>query len=193
MNYRNTLKNKTFTYVFPMIEDIINYPTNLKACYVGDIEKSEYSEHILLEYEFDESFKDMYFKFEEEIQKCTYFEDFYDTSEGNIVFIFRVPEQYKNDYKLFMESKYSEFSTKYKDKIIEFHGVNNEHITKGVLFKTKERYEAIKAKISDVLTGESVLTYQMEFESVWDKALEIKNYSSLSTEKIKTLKNESST
>ena len=170
-----------------MIEDIINYPTNLKACYVGDIEKSEHSEHILLEYEFKDSSKDLYLKFEEEIQACKYFEDFYDTTEGTIVFIFKVPEKYKKDYNHFINSDYSKFSAAYKDKIIEFHGEVNAHITKGVLFKTKERFEILKSRLCDESNGETVLTYDMEFESMWNKSQEIKNYNKLHSETAKVI------
>ena len=172
MKYRDTLKNKTYRYVFPMIEDIINYEIGLKACYIGDINKPEYSNHIFLQYEFKEEFKSIYLKFEEEIHASKLFESFYDLKDGTIMFVFKVPKEYQLDYELFIKSKYSKFSKYYKDKLINFHGKINEPIIKGTLLKTKERFDYLNNLTEDLHPKKSLLTYDMEFDSVWERESE---------------------
>lgn len=169
MKYRNTLKNKTYRYVFPMIEDIVNYEKGLKACYIRDINKSQYLNHIFLQYELSTEFKDLYLKFEEEIHNSELFEEFYDLKDGTIMFVFKVPEKYQEDYKTFINSKYSQFSTDYKHKLIDFHGKINEDIIRGTLFKTEKRFKHLDNLTHDLHPKrKSVITQDMEFDSRWE-------------------------
>lgn len=171
------MRNKTFVYLFPMIEDRINYTKNLLGCYIGDLDHPAYNNHILLRYKFSGNLKDSYLKFEEEIAECELLETFYDIDDDKkdtVMFVFKVPEEYQQDYNHFIKSEYSKMSEDYKKKIIDFHtkksfqkNPRNKKILEGILYKTK----AAKAKLEKKI-GQPVEP-NMEFASAWDTEKEI--------------------
>lgn len=190
-------KHKSYAYIYPMIEDVVNYEKNLIGCYIGDENKPQYNNHIFLRYTFDGSLSSAYAQFEENIQQCPLLEDFYDIKDNiknnTVMFVFKVPEEYQDDYNLFLESKYSKMSKDYKNKIIKCHAhrnKNNRKILEGVLFKTKLYQLELEEKIGEKLSPD------MEFSSKWEKSKEIfpkikKTYSY--DELIKSLEHESKT
>lgn len=162
--------NKSLVYVYPMIEDAINYETNLLGCYIGDTTKPQYDNHILLRYKFEGNLASEYLKFEKEIQNYPLLKDFYDVEgdnkENSVMFVFNVPEEYKQDYQYFIESKYSKISEPTKQKIIKYHGTGNENnkkLLEGILYKTKEYKKILEDKIG------ATLPYTAEFSSSWDR------------------------
>ena len=70
-----------------------------------------------------------------------YIEDYQPSEEADlyIMIVFRVPDEFLSDYKLFKEGKYSEMSKKIKDIIIEANGVSRDKSIIGqVLDKSTE-------------------------------------------------------
>lgn len=165
--------NKSYTYVYPMIEDVINYEKDLLGCYIGDENKPKYNSHIFLRYKFDGNLSSAYMKFEEEIQELPLLEDFYDIMDGEdnntVMFVFKVPEKYIEDYNYFRDSRYSLMSPSYKKKVIDYHSNKNpanRPILEGVLYKTKEYKEKLEDKIGEKLPPKS------EFSSKWSRSKE---------------------
>lgn len=171
------IRNKTFIYLFPMLEDRINYTKNLLGCYIGDLDYPQYNKHILLRYKFSGNVKDAYLKFEEEIENCELLETFYDIKDDKkdtVMFVFKIPEEYKDDYDTFIKSEYSKLSEDYKKKIIDFHtkksfqkNPKNKTILEGILYKTKLGKQKLETKIGQPVTP------NMEFASAWDIEKEI--------------------
>lgn len=145
--------NRSFIYVYPMVVDIVNYQANLMNVYVRDLNKPEYDNHIFLRYRFNGDLKNSYLKFEKEIQECKYLETMYDLPEGkgeSVMFVFKVPEEHQSNYDAFMNSKYSQMDSTYKDKVIEYHAKRNEanrNVLLGILYKTEERKKKMETDL----------------------------------------------
>lgn len=146
--------NKSYFYVFPMIADKINYTKNLLGCYIGDVDRPDITNKILLRYKFDGHLSDGYLKFEKELENSALCSEIYDIKDGRdntVMFVFHVPENYKMDYEHFMHSRYSKFSQEYKQKIINYHGTTEgkRNILEGILYKKEEYRKKVEEKINE--------------------------------------------
>jgi hypothetical protein len=68
-----------------------------------------------------------------------------------ILFTFKVPEQQKKHYDLFLNGKYSKFSRDFKLKILEYHELEVDHFIGQILFRSKRRKAKLEKKIGEVL------------------------------------------
>lgn len=67
----------------------------------------------------DDSLKMLVYK----LQSIYLFEDCrYDDKDREVVLIFNIPKEYKKDFEMFTEGKYSKFSEKYKKRLISYFG-----------------------------------------------------------------------
>ena len=161
--------NKSFTYIYPMIKDIVNYENNLLNCYIQDLNKPEYNNHIFLRYKFDGQASGLSIKFEEEIKDCNLLETFYDLpiDDGNtIMFVFKIPEGQQENYNFFKESKYSRLSTNYKNTVIGFHGKKNPknaELLDEILNQKESRRKQLEQQLG------SKLPLNAELSSKWSK------------------------
>lgn len=156
--------NKSFTYIYPMIKDIVNYENNLLGCYIKDLNRPEYDNHIFLRYKFEGFAKSLYSKFEDKIADCELLETFYDVpidGGDTVMFVFKVPEEYQEDYNNFLQSKYSKLSDNYKKKIISYHGATNSKnaaFLESILYKHPERRKLVEERIGRKLRDDNELS-----------------------------------
>lgn len=163
--------NKSFTYIYPMVKDIVNYENNLLNCYIKDLNKPEYNNHIFLRYKFDGSINGLYSKFEEKIKDCELLETFYDVpiEEGHsIMFVFKIPEGSQADYDNFIKSKYSKLSDNYKKEIIGYHGrenAKNAELLEGILYQKEERRKQLELDLKLKIP----LPVDAELSGLWEE------------------------
>jgi hypothetical protein len=117
-------------YVLPMLyskdrNDSFFITKNFKNCYIGDGNHPELGKKIFLLYNYQMSVE--YIKFERKIELISEFSDDYDYGdERQVMYVFNVPEEHENDFKLFTDGKLSEFSDELKNKIKAFWGIKDD-------------------------------------------------------------------
>jgi len=119
-------RTKSFMFILPMLGKTILEFKNVLNCFVyADDERGQmYDNNIFILSKFDPS-KD-FSLFEKRIESHPYYETSYDITNNStdyVIFVFRVPEQYEYEYKLFTRAKpilYRKFSGEYKEHIINF-------------------------------------------------------------------------
>lgn len=83
-------------------------------------------------------------------------------SEDKITFIFKMPEEFTNEYKEFINGKFSRFSQKSKDIIIDYvtsyHKPNTAKKVKMVLYKDQELRRHLEHKLAVKLDADLDLT-----------------------------------
>lgn len=102
-------QTKATSFLLPMLGlSTSYYGTNLINVYIGDKEKPEFDNKILLLFRLsnDHFFEDI----EAEITHMSEFIASYDVEPNKIMFVFDVIDEYREDYKLFLEGSYSKFS-----------------------------------------------------------------------------------
>lgn len=145
---------KTCNYLINTIN--INVGTfidfGLKDAYLGDGEKPVNfpAIYLLFEPEFTDNFAD----FCEKIKKHPNYEFEYDL-EGEVMFVFKIPEEFWNDVELFKQGKYSEISKSYVRKnFTKFDDPRYKVFNKDVYYRKKvEDYIGEPLSDTDELEG----------------------------------------
>lgn len=150
MNKKIGTPNRSFTYILPMLGDKItdfylsksSPKSQFRNCFVGDKEKPEMENKILLLYRFAGTPE--YLKFEESLKQHKQFDSMYEPDRYHTMYVFNVPEEYLAEYKDFILGKYSKFKKSYKDKIQKFHNLlDNDHVM-NVLYKREQAYRFVE-------------------------------------------------
>lgn len=81
-------------------------------CYIGDLDHTDFSNNIFCLYTTTST--------DSEEQAVAY----YPVDDTSWMYVYDVPKEYQEDYNTFVNSKYSKFSNEYKDKILEFFGID---------------------------------------------------------------------
>jgi hypothetical protein len=149
--------NKSYNYILPILggkaSDYIKNTSRhitFVNCFVGDENYPEFNKHIFLLYKY--SSHEDYKEFEYGLQTHPLFVKMYDPATEYVMYIFRVPEEYQEDYQKFREGAYSKYSNNYKQQILNFYGLdlnkdyNNAVI--GVLYKLESGFNATEAYIN---------------------------------------------
>lgn len=135
------LKNKSFTYILPMLEwwdsDMI-VTSQLRGVFIGDILRPELDNHIFLLYRF--SGERWFSRFEKALEEPDYFVGRYEPDSRHVMFIYDVPEIYQDSYNMFKNSKYSMISNQLKERIIGFHGEENTRKIAAVMYRQESAY-----------------------------------------------------
>ncbi len=130
-------RTKSFLFIFPMLSDTINdfldnetkelrkggqkIDLPLLNCYIGDVDKPHYKNHIFILYDWIKS-KDFSI-FEQSLSKHPFFVEMYDPTPKHVMFVFSVPDDFKLEYELFKSERpkiYRRFSNQYKEQILSF-------------------------------------------------------------------------
>jgi len=127
------------------------YDTLLVNCYVGtDIDK----DCIVLVYTYSNSL--LFNKFEKAVLRLKSFLKAYETNEY-VIFIFNIPTGYKEEYKKFINGKYSKFLLDYKLQILEFHDQEIEDTLGQILFKSEKRRTLMEKTLDANISEDSEL------------------------------------
>jgi len=142
--------NNTTRFVLPMLVEDISFrkndifdahnpiffqrPTYINA-YLSDINKPNYENKILLKYEYDLLLD--FPIFERKLEHLSTYVDDYDDKDG-IVYVFNVPDKWKDDYNSFKAGKYSQFSYDYKHQVLDFWNLNSKSVVASLLLNKTE-------------------------------------------------------
>ena len=74
-----------------------------------------------------------------------------------VLYLFDVPSGQKQNYKKFINGKYSELSTKYKTQLLKFHGMNIDSQIGQILFKSEKRKHRLETMLGCILDDEAEL------------------------------------
>ena len=142
---------KSYTYVLPMLHPYISLNKDrLVNAFIGDEDFPEYDNHIFLLYKFSGSKK--FLIYENSLENSDLFVKSYDPDKNHVMFVFKVPSFYKQDYILYKQGKYSEMAYDYKIVVFEFHSIyDHEHKVAKVLFKHPDLKEELEDRIDTEL------------------------------------------
>jgi len=118
---------QTTKFVLPMLytkdrNDEFFITKQFKNCYIGDTNREELGQGIFLLYKYktDVSF----IKFERSLELIPEYNLDYDYSDDNdVMFVFDIPEDQKENFELFKSGKYSLFGDNFKKQILSFWGI----------------------------------------------------------------------
>src|SRR6056297_1128928 len=140
------LRNKTFTYLLPMLGDNLNHFKNCSCVYLCDVDRPEIKNKLLLLYRLN---KDWSNEIDEWLKQHSQYNQSYKVKDDYWMYVFDLPENYRKNYFLFKEGKYSLFDDEYKRHIVSFHkksrsaNTDNSDIetVKKVLYKDESLYK----------------------------------------------------
>jgi len=182
-------QTRSSTYLLPMLGfSIEQLGWNRYGSYVntylgnkiteGSYMNEEYVLHIM--FRVTKLFEDNISKIEI-LKNSKYFIKEYKPDNTHLVYIFILDKKYHEDYKYFINGKYSMISDKYKKKILAFHGTNS-GLLKDVLYKTEklrkyyEEFYGIKYISPKQELGELVI---IDDEIIKEKDLFIKKFAEI--------------
>tara|TARA_R110002051_G_scaffold119638_1_gene192987 strand:- start:739 stop:1506 length:768 start_codon:yes stop_codon:yes gene_type:complete len=144
---RIATRTKASLFIIPMFPGLKRnyfYDNLLLNCFIGTPEQDDV---IALLYRFSgaKSFMEM----EGSLKKLKTFESMEDPSNKTVLYVFNVPDKYKDDYDHFIAGRYSKFSDSYKRRILEFHGVERGSVIGQILNKAKARKKVLEDRIYD--------------------------------------------
>lgn len=161
---------KSTTFVLPMLGRTIDYyysPTqsgkSLINCYIGDVEKPETIDKILLLFEYNKS--STYQNITRELKEDENYMYKYNPSSIDILdmMVFSAPERFENDLHLFKLGKYSKLSRELKIFIL---GLNKNSLDADkveqsevfkILTKKPDRKTYVETQIGQILDDEAEL------------------------------------
>lgn len=144
--------NRTCTYILPMLGNSMEefyikgiFPRgNFVNSFVGD-NTSLYSDYcILLLYKFNGKLE--YLDFEDKLMKHPEYEAQYSPDKPHVMYVFNIPEKYKEDYQKILDGKYSRISDEYKRHILQFHKFG----AVGPVYEVLYRQEAAFKRLEDL-------------------------------------------
>ncbi|MAN60941.1 MAG: hypothetical protein CMI60_03235 [Parvibaculum sp.] len=146
--------NKSNIFILPMLSGERNlyfYNTHLVNVFIGTVQQKEC---IALLYRWSKD--PLFLKFEAAIKQFRSYIDMEDHDEY-VLYLFNIPLGQKQNYKKFINGKYSELNTKYKTQLLKFHGMNIDSQIGQILFKSEKRKHRLETMLGCILSDEAEL------------------------------------
>jgi hypothetical protein len=171
--------NKSKTYLLPLLSEFIplkiDYVKFLENTYLFD-DKGKYKDCIFVLHDF--SFRNPEFtQYEHGLTSSEFFVDLVDI-DNQVLYIFKFPDVYLDEYNHFINGKYSKFGEDAKELVLSFWGeVYTEKVSavafllklKQVLFKDKLLKQQLERELS-TRTSPVVLDDEAELASIIDES-----------------------
>lgn len=135
--------NRATIYLLPMLSasEYDVYLDNIINVYIGDNRIPDLNEHIFIAYNNLNSVRfnnlKTYLK-----NNNNYVLDY--EIDDKLIFVFRIPTNYRKDYFYFIKGQYSKFSDNYKKHIINFFNLRDSDSICGVLYKRESRFKELE-------------------------------------------------
>ena len=131
-------KNRSYTYILPMLGESQAEFKNLKQCFIGDESKPALSDKIfiLLELKDDEWTA----KYEQALQNNELYHYHYRCDDIHTMYVFNIPKAKKEDYLKFKRGRYSQLNEKYKRHVLKFHNLGMRSEVGKVLYRAEDKY-----------------------------------------------------
>jgi len=143
--------NKSVYFVLPMLRIMsAYYRHNLLNCYLSDNKNRPniYNYHIFM----------LVKKEDEKLLNMPTYREHYEVDEG-IMYVFRVPEEFEEDYLKFILGQYSQFSAEYKTQLIKLlpapHTMRSEF---KVIMKTDDAKAIIEEMVGQSIGDQEVMS-----------------------------------
>lgn len=147
---RKMKKTKSYSYILPMLmHELLGIKrslSQLENVFIADESYPFLDENIFLLYEF--TGETWFLEFEEMAKQSSLHELTKDKDKFHVMMVFRIPKEYKEDFKKFKQSKYSEMSNEYKEQIKKFHALHNNHPIIDVLYKKEKAYTLLEEDLN---------------------------------------------
>lgn len=132
-------RTKSTLFALPMLggeRKLYFYDNLLINCFIGT---PDHEGCIALLYRW--SGDPLFHKFELALQEFSNYRDSYFTDKNMefIMFVFDVPKRHTTNYKKFINGEYSKLTSKYKEDILKFHGVDITSQLGQIIFKSDKR------------------------------------------------------
>ena len=139
-----TIYNKSFTYVLPMLGDLLKIkPSDVSACYIGDCKRPEFDSHILVLFQ-----SEFLYKNKDVIAGHGLFVESY-IGEGNKeIFVFKVPQAHKDNFQKYKDGMYSRLTGAYKVELLTFHNVAKNSSVFHVLTRNKALRNTLQKELN---------------------------------------------
>ena len=99
MSKNKIIFNKTFTYIFPLLENYFSViKRDIIGIFIGDNNKPEYNNHIFILLDWDNNFNIV--RYEAYLETNKLFVDKYDPTTDTVMLIFKVPKKYQKIYNI---------------------------------------------------------------------------------------------
>jgi hypothetical protein len=89
--------------------------------------------------------------FERQLLALDNFIECKDTSKFSALYIFTIPEEFMEDYVHFRNGRYSQFSDRYKERVMRFHGVGAQSALGQILYKSPERKKELEKRLEVII------------------------------------------
>lgn len=146
--------NNTLVFLLPLISDSrydrrFFITNNFMGAFIGDIDRHSYEYEVLLVYKTERRIN--YHKFSSTLRKNPYFSkvSYLYPEKDVVVFVFKVPIEYEQDYKHIMNGDYHKASPDGKLRIVKFWEPFNEKDKISVYLFKPEEMESNKWTIPD--------------------------------------------
>jgi hypothetical protein len=153
-------RTKASLFILPMLSGNRKnyfYDALLLNCFVGT---EDYENVIALLYRF--SGKKEFVDFEHYLKSLDNFIECVDTSNKTTLYIFNVPVKHQKEFDLFLAGKYSKFDSKYKLKILRFHGFTKDSTLGKILYKAASRRKQLETALGpEVIIEKSAELYSI--------------------------------
>jgi hypothetical protein len=164
-------KTKSSLLIMPMLggnKNLYFYNQYLINCFIGTKEDGE--GFIVLLYRWSKD--PLFLKFEAALKQFRNFIEFIDISADFVLFKFKVPVKYEEDYEKFIKGEYSKLSNQYKNQVLKFNEADIESQIAQILYKGERRRNRLEHSLGITLDSDA------ELFSVIDRDLELfdKNY-----------------
>jgi hypothetical protein len=162
-NLSSSNLTKSSMFVLPMLggtRRLFMYDSLFVNCFIGT---EKHRNKIVLVYRF--SGDTLFLKFEKALRQFRGFVDCYDPSPYFVSFVFKVPEQHKENYVHFLNGRYSELAPDYKDKLLDFHGFDIDGELAQILYKAPKRRTRLEDTLDITLDDDAELYSIMNEEN----------------------------
>lgn len=136
-------KNKTFSYMLPILGGNFNMYMGLKGCYIAHEDYPEMELNMFLWFKPKEEIDNIFI---DRLKEHKYIKNVEKLKDNNTVLSFDIPEDKLENYLLFREGKYSRMSNEYKREIVTFWDARNIPNIIDVLYRKEAAYKRIEDK-----------------------------------------------
>jgi len=140
-------RTKASLFILPMFKGSKSkyfYNELLLNCFLG-IPGKERVIALLYRFSGQRSFMEL----EKSFKAMPNFIDTHDPDGFTVLYVFDVPEKHMRNYELFLKGKYSQMSTAYKHRILQFHAVTKSSSIGQILYRSKARKLELEERIVD--------------------------------------------
>ena len=178
------VNNKSKTYLLPLLSELVGFKKefhrNINDTYINFTEDI-YENCIGIVQSF--SFKNPdYTAYENKLIKNELFVELIDIEDNQVIYIFKFPKEYLDEFNYFKEGKYSQFGKDAKDLILEYYGhiyKNNINAVpflmkaKQILFKDKKLKKQLEKELKVVIDDDAELS---DIVSLIDETFDTEKY-----------------